>query len=275
MNKRILLFLGLFSLALTAGCDMQTTENPRHVRPDLKIRFVEPRALDGLTKTQGTIGAPDFTQGVWTIQLSVTSKGGQNYSPKENNPRVVDDTVQSETTFDLQVPLDSTYTFQVLYSQNGVIRARGVTVQQITKNNPVVYMDVVYLPKDNNTPTIGFNPGIVSVQANGSYKDVALRIEGITEPVKAVAAKLNISGVDLSRLRFRNAIVIRQPYGADLAWTFPQGIRPPFVMDTISIPTDVAGADIRLAFQQGELRILTDPNQIRSFSVTDLRVLVK
>lgn len=260
-----------FAVALMAsGCDMQNMGGRSvTVRPKLQIDFVEPRMLDASPWQHDALSK---TQAIWTVKLTVISKGGRDYSPQQ--AITADNTTQNEVFFDLQLPLDSTFTFRVEYSQNGQLRARGQTLQRITRDNFIVYMRAAFLPENSTTPVVGFGPSIVSVKANNGELKMALMIDGTTEVIKAVAGKLNITGIDPTRIRFKNALTIRQNYGVDLAWAYPTGRRAPFVLDTLFVPLNTP-ADVEMKFQQGSLQLLTDPNTVRSYAVTDARVIIK
>ncbi|HRK73695.1 MAG TPA: hypothetical protein PLL64_05435 [Rhodothermales bacterium] len=254
---------------MASGCDVHPVEADTTIRPKLQIGFVTPRMLDGSSLPVEVYAK---TEAIWTVKLTITSKGGRDYSPKE--AITADNTTQDEVFFDLQLPLDSTFTFRVEYSQNGRTRAHGQTVQRISRDNYTVYMQAVFIPENNTTPIVGFGPSIVSVKSNSGELKMALMIDGTSDIIKAIAGKMNISGIDPSRIRFKNALTVRQGYGVDVAWAFPSGKRAPFVLDTLYVPLDTP-ADIEMKFQQGTLQLLTNPNTVRSYAVTDARVIIK
>lgn len=269
--KQISFIFGFFSL-LWFGCDQAAPTQALRIQPKFAIEFVSPRLLEGGAASKTEALSPDFVKGLWTISLQVTSKGGRDYSPKD--AQTVDDTIQDEATFEFDIPLDSSYTFAVQYRQNGVLRAQGSTFQKITKDNASVRINVTMLPVNTNAPFIGFDPSLVSVKSTNGTMMMVLKFAGSNETLKGVAAKLNISGIDPSALRFRRAIAVRQSYGYDLAWTWPTGKTGPFTLDTLMVPLQTP-ADVRLAFQQGALQALLNPNALKTFAVTDARVLIR
>lgn len=248
------------------GCDTQTAA-PIVIQPQIKIEFVQPIVLQGISaKSKMATQSPDA---VWDVALTVKSKGGRDYSPVA---KTVDDATTDQVSFDLSLPADTTFTFGIVYSQNGQRRAEGQVVQRITSQSQQVLIPVNLL--SSSSFNLSFSPSVSIIRPSNTPQQLILKLDGAPEALKALACKLQVSGIDLTQVRFRHAISVRQSDGYDLAWTWIQGKTAPFVVDTLDVPVSQSG-DFRFLFKQGNLQALSNSNRILTLTASDARILVR
>lgn len=258
VGMRILVNTILILLVLSTGCDSYVAHEETTVSPDVEVAFVAPDLLD---PAQSVISGDGRSKaglnnkiGPWQVTLMVVSESGTDYSP-EVSTQLISGT--DPARFSVTLFPDSVYTFNAIYSQDGIIGAEGSTTYEVQKSTRIIPLDVVLRPPQDQA-SMGFKPAIVVRSAATEMVPLVLQFSGLENPVRALACKMQVSGILASRLAFGNAdISLALGDRIDLAWSWENAQSGSFVIDTLLVPVDQI-SDITLSFTEGSVQVLEE-----------------
>jgi hypothetical protein len=104
----------------------------------------------------------------------------------------VDNNSTSEVVFEVSIPPDSLYTFNVRFTSEEALVAEGETMQEVTLETTVI--DIAVLETSTTVPSIAFLPSEIRTSTGGGTIDVTVRLYGAGRPAAGVAALFDITG---------------------------------------------------------------------------------
>lgn len=223
------------------GCDGAgvSDEEVQFVRPTVTVHYVNAR-YDVAPKGQAVV----------RVELTVTSASGQDFSP---DPIEVDDAVDSEARFELFLPPDSEFIFQVLLTQNTELVAEGSVIQFITEASSRIDIPVI--------STVGERwfvilPSDVDTRTSTDSLDLTMRYYGDEQQIVGLAARLAVNGPDPAPVRFVDVDrIVENDTETSLGWQFGSPVMGTQDLGTIRVPLAEA-SDFCLDVEEGDFKVV-------------------
>ncbi len=222
-------------LALTGimACDSSVMEDSL-IQPEIRVEIVDLRESSTI-KVQSERSA---LQEIWTIDLVARNlESGTVYAP---GPVTADSDVSSEVRFNLSLPSDSLYEFEVSFKQGSSELGRGLIHHFVSSSTSTITVPA-YIA-DSSNPALVFEPSRVTRPA-GSFSPgntIKMFYLGVIKPAEGLAARLDISGIDDSSLEVEGPSKISDSQSLNLLWNWSASPAGPDsrAAGTISYPTD-------------------------------------
>jgi hypothetical protein len=213
------------------------------VRPDIRIVFEQPASQPNSAGKVGT---------VWDVNLTILSSRGTSYSP---DPIVLDDSQTQEAEFNVVLPSDSLYSFEVTYVQSGTRFAEGSVLYWVDRETSSITIPVAV--RDGSTPGVAFVPSTIRARAvDADNMRLQLRYYGSDTPVSGLAGNFEVEGIAPDQLNLDGPTLI-EPSGQTVgaAWQWPDQVSGTVVLGTISPSQSIGSFCIEAV--DGEVRAVS------------------
>jgi hypothetical protein len=191
---------------------------------------------------------------VWDVRLSVVSTGGVDYSP---DPVRINDAVNDEAVFMVELPADSVYAFSVVYSRSGIETAVGAVTELVERSTSDITIPVVY--RDGSIPSLTLLPSRVRIPRTPGTVQLDMMYFGRLEPVVGLASRLRVSGTSASALTVDGPdITLDSENIIEAAWRFTDAVVGAQRIGTLTAPTTSEGT-ICVSVNAGDTRTVA-PN---------------
>lgn len=247
-----ILTFGFIATILVSGCDsVDIADSERFVHPTVSVYFVNEEG-GGLRKNQAILD----------VELVVTTVSGQDFSP---DPVEVNDTIESQVTFDLVLPPDSVYGFLVRFVdvENDRLVGEGGVLQLITEESAQVMIPVVLI---GDEPRFAVLPSVIDVPTSSDPVSLQMIFYGGSRSVSGLATRVNVTGPNPVAVDFQGVDLIETSGNqVSLAWQFGDPIS---VVDdtvgTIRVPLsltaqfclEISSGDARIVNREGEITVI-------------------
>lgn len=218
MNRPLNISLSLiFCCAILGifGCDSSVLEETL-IQPDIKVEIIDLR--DSANGSIKQLSDRSLVRETWTIEL--IARNLQSGTLFEPGSITADSDVSDEVRFNLALPADSLYEFEVSFKQGNATLGRGLVHHFISSSTSSV--NVPAYIADASNPALVFEPSRIT-RPNGSFSAgnaFNMIYLGVTKPAEGLAAKLEISGIDDALLDVDGPSKISDSGSLSLLWNW-------------------------------------------------------